>query len=225
MTDENQGVPNVPAETPEQPKVFTQEQVNAIAGQRAMQAKEAGRREAEEKHRREMEANRSQPAHSNDQPPHDVTDKVYQQIQERFNKEAQERQIAQIASNYQAKINEAKGDYEDFDEATKNYDPSASFKLSVLLSGMENGGHILYDLVKNPNKLIQLDTLAEKYPRMAQAELAKLGKSISDNRKAQDDAQNSNVPDPLNRLSPSHVVGTNGKQSIRNIRNQSHLRG
>lgn len=212
---------------------FTQEDVNKMIGREKMQARESGKREAEEKYRAELEqlnAMRQQQEQRNEQVPRDVdTNAIYQQIQERFNKEMQERQLrdqmTQVANNYHSNVARGKTNYEDFEDTTKDFDPTAFPQLTFLLSGMEDAGDIIYDLSKNPMKLSGIDRLAEKNPRQAQSELLKLSKSIRDNRQAQADAQTQNVSEPLDRLQSSRVAGSNGKMGIRDLRNQDWLRG
>lgn len=222
------------------PSLLTQEQVNKIVSHRVTQAKESTRREVEEKYQRDMEAlnaMRAQQEQRNAQVPREVdADAIYQQVQERFNrdqeimqKEMQERQlkehVSKVAQTYQDKFSLGKNSYEDFDEVTKDFDAAAFPQLTFLLAGMDNMSDVLYDLVKNPLKLAGIDRLAERNPRQAQSELLKLSKSITENRQAQNEAQGQNVAAPLDRLQPSRVAGSNGKMSIRDLRNQDWLKG
>lgn len=232
--DENQvAAPDMQEQPQIQPVLHTQEQMNKVVAREKMQAREAGRREAEAKYQKDLEqlnAMRSGQEQHNAQVPRDVdANAIYQQVQERFNKEMQEQQLkaqmTQVANNYLSKVAQAKPNYEDFEDVTKDFDPTAFPQLTFLLSGMENAGDILYDLSKNPMKLAGIDRLAEKNPRQAQSELLKLSKSIMDNRQAQSDAQNQNVAEPLDRLQSSRVSGNSGKMSIRDLRNQPWLRG
>lgn len=232
--DENQvAAPDMQEQPQIQPVLHTQEQMNKVVAREKMQAREAGRREAEAKYQRDLEqlnAMRSGQEQHNAQVSRDVdANAIYQQVQERFNKEMQEQQLkaqmTQVANNYFSKVAQAKPNYEDFEDVTKDFDPTAFPQLTLLLSGIENAGDILYDLSKNPMKLAGIDRLAEKNPRQAQSELLKLSKSIMDNRQAQSDAQNQNVAEPLDRLQSSRVSGNSGKMSIRDLRNQPWLRG
>ena len=217
----------------EQEKLFTRDQLAKIVNAESAKAASQAKREAEEKYQRDMEAlnaQRSQQEQRNAEVPRDVdANAIYQQVQERFNREMQEQQtkaqMTQVAQNYLQKVAQGKAAYEDFDEVTKDFDPTAFPQLTFLLSGIENAGDVLYDLAKNPLKLAGLDRLAEKNPRQAHNELLKLSKSITDNKQAQADAQSQNVAEPLDRLQPSRVSGSNGKMGIRDLRNQPWLRG
>lgn len=217
----------------EQEKLFTRDQLAKIVNAESAKAAAQAKRELEEKYQRDMEslnAQRQQQEQRNAEVPRDVdANAIYQQVQERFNKEMQEQQLRQqmtnVANTYLQKVEQGKAAYEDFDEITKDFDPTAFPQLTFLLAGIDNAGDVLYDLAKNPLKLAGLDRLAEKNPRQAQNELLKLSKSIIDNRQAQADAQSQNVAEPLDRLQPSRVSGSNGKMGIRDLRNQSWLRG
>jgi len=221
------------ASAPAEQKMLSQDEVNKIVAREKSRAAESARREAEERHQREMEAlnaQRMQQEQRNAEVPRDVdANAIYQQVQERFNKEMQERQMrdqmTNVANSYLQKVEEAKKSYDDYDEITKDFDPTAFPQLTYLLSGIPEAGHALYDLSKNPLKLAALDRLAEKNPRQAQSELLKLANSISANRQAQADAQTQNVSEPLDRLNSSRVSGSNGKMGIRDLRNQPWLRG
>jgi hypothetical protein len=233
--DENQlgGMPSAVQPEQQQSNLLTQEQVNKIVAREKASAAEKATRAAEEKYQRDIEglnALRAQQEQTNAQVPRETSaDAIYQQVQERFNKEMQERQLKaqmeQVANNYLSKVAQGKTAYQDFDEVTKDFDPTAFPQLTFLLSGIDNAGDVLYDLSKNPLKLAGIDRLAEKNPRQAQNELLKLSKSILDNRQAQAEAQGQNVAEPLDRLSPSKVSGSNGKMGIRDLRNQPWLKG
>ena len=226
MSETTDVVPGQQAAT----KLFTQDEVNRIAAQRAARATESVRKEYEPRQQQELEAMNAKREQHVAQTSREVdADALYQQVQERFNKEMQERalkeQMTQVANNYWNKVDLAKKNYEDFDDVTKDFDPQAFPQLAFLLSGIDNAGDVLYDLAKNPLKLAGIDRLAERNPKLAQAELLKLARSINENRQALAEAQTQNVSEPLDRLNPSRVSPSNGKMSIRDLRNQSWLRG
>jgi hypothetical protein len=215
---------------PEQEKMLSQSQVNKIIKQKTYEAAQI-KRDMEERHQRELEAIQSQKQHQrNENVPRDVdADAIYQQVQERFNQEMQQRQIKtemdRIANSYLSKMEQGKGSYDDFEDVTKDFDPTAFPQLTYLVAGMDNAADVIYDLSRNPLKLAGLDRLAEKNPRQAQAELLKLSRSITENRQAKADEDSNNVAEPLDRLQSSRVSGSNGKKGITDLRNQSWLRG
>lgn len=214
-------------------KTLTQDEVNRIVAREKARAAESARREMEQKHQQELEAlnaSRVSQESRNANVSREVdANAIYQQVQEKFNAEMQERQLKaqmqQVADNYLHKVEQGRKAYEDFDEVTKDFEPAAYPQLTFLLSGMENAGDILYELSRNSTKLAALDRLAEKSPRYAQSELLKLSKSISDNNLAKKEAEGINISQPLDRLNPSRVSGSNGKMEIRDLRAQPWLRG
>lgn len=214
--------------------MLTQDQVNKVVAREKARAADQARRETEDRYQRELEALRqgsAQQEQRNAQTSREVdTDAIYQQIRDKFNQELQQKQMedqmSQVANNYLNKIATGKTAYGDFDEVTKDFNPSDFPQITFLLSGIENAADVLYELSKNPQKLAYVDRLAEKSPRIANAELLKLSQSIKDNREAQTNAQQQySVPEPLDRLNPSRVAGNNGKMGIRDLRNQPWLRG
>ena len=232
-----EGEEAVAAEAVEQPveqqqNMLSQEPVNRIVAREKARAAEQARKQMQEQmaQRPAQQAQEASPAESQPQQGAQVDpDQLYKQVQERFNAEMQERQLKeqmnQVASNYLAKVEEGKKNYEDFDDVTKDFDPTAFPQVTFLLSGMDNAGDILYDLSKNPMKLAGIDRLAERSPKQAAAELAKLSKSIVDNRQAQLDAQSQGVSEPLDALKSSRIAGSNGKMGVRDLRNLDWLQG
>ena len=231
--EENQGTIQNPGEASEQQKMLTQEQVNAIVAREKSKAAESARRESEERYQRELEAinaTRNQQTQRNAEVPRDVdANAIYQQVQERFNREMKAQRdreyVSQVAQNYVSKVAQGKANYQDFEEVTKDFDPTQFPQLTFLLSGIDNAGDVLYELAKNPTKIAQVDLLAQRSPKMAQNELIKLATSINANKQAQAEAQNQNVPDTLDRLQPSRVAGSNGKMSFRELKQLPWLKG
>jgi len=216
-------------------KLFTRDELAQIVATQ----RNAAARETEERLRKQRETEAIQAAQQqrNSEVPRDVdTDAIYQKVQERFNQDLQKRAEEerhqaikdawhQAATSYVTKVNAGKSQYSDFDEVTKDFDPAAFPQLMYLISGMDNAADIVYDLSKNSLKMAGLDRLAERNPRQATAELAKLAQSINANKQAQMDAESQVTNAPLDRLKPSVVSGSNGKMSIQDLQNQPWLRG
>lgn len=214
-------------------KMLPQTEVDKLVIREKYKAAQEAKREAEAEYQRQLEAIQQQSAQQkqrNQEVPREVdADALYQQVQERFNKEMQERQLQQemstVANNYLSKMKLGKDAYHDFDDITKDFDPTAFPQLTYLVSGLENAGDIVYELAKNPSKLVTLDTLAQRAPKQAQAELLKLSASIKDNQTASREAGNNQVSAPLDQLQPSRISGSNGKKSIQDLRFEDYLRG
>lgn len=235
--DENQVVDSAMTEQAVEEKLVPQSQVNKIVVREKEAAAARARAQAEAEYQQRLEAISQQQNQRNETVSRDVdADAIYQQVQERFNSEQAklqeqmrqqqlEEQMSQVAQNYVSKMTAARSSYDDFDEITADYDPTAFPQLTYLLAGMENAGDVVYELAKNPTKLANLDTLALRSPKLAQAEMQKLARSIADNRQAQSDATSQGVNAPLDRLQPSRVSGSNGKMGISDLRSQPWLKG
>lgn len=233
--DENQSVENAlenPIVESEKERMIPQSQVNKIIKHKTYEAAQV-QRDLEERHQRELEeikAQLQQQTQRNENVPRELdANAIYQQVQEKFNEEMHQRQLKsemdRIANSYISKMEQGKAAYDDFEEVTKEFDPTAFPQLTYLVAGIDNAADVIYDLSRNPLKLAGLDRLAEKNPRQAQAELLKLSRSIAENRQAQSDENSTQVAAPLDRLQSSRVSGSNGKPSIRDLRNQPWLRG
>lgn len=228
--EDNQVLNEVPAQNVEAEKLLPQSEVNKIVQREKLGAAQKAKREAEEEYLQKLEAIKQQQGQRNETVSRDVdADRIYQQVQEKFNTEMQQRQVQQkmtdIANSYISKMEQGKSSYQDFDEITKDFDPTAFPQLVYLVAGIDNAADIIYDLARNPSKVVTLDTLAQKSPKLAQAELQRLSRSIADNKQASTDANNQSVAAPLDSLRPSRVSGSNGEMNIRDLRNQPWLRG
>lgn len=231
--DENQEVIENVGNPGEPEKTLTQSQVNEIVGREKAKAAQIAKREAEMAHQRELEAinaRAQQQTQRNAEVPRDVdANAMYQQLIERFNADMLQKQheaeMSRVANSYMTKMQSGSQLYDDFNDVTADFDPTAFPQLTYLLAGIDNAADVLYDLAKNPMKLSALDNLAVKNPRTAQAELLKLANSITENKKALNEANGQEVEPPLDHLRSSRVSGSNGKQTIRDMRNQPWLRG
>ena len=222
----------VPVEPPAE-KMLTQDQVNKIVQREKENASVKARREVEQEYQQKMEQAKQIPmqqAAQNENVSREVdADAIYQQVQERINAEMQQKQfeteMSGVANSYLSKVDAARGSYEDFDAITAKFDASKFPQLVYLVSGLENGGSVIYDLAKNPTKLAAISVLAKEAPEMALQELQSLAQSISLNKEAVASAGNFESEPPLDRLNPSRVSGSNGEQSVNDLRSMPWLRG
>lgn len=220
----------------QQENMLPQSQVNKIVMRESEKAALKARREVEEQYQQKLEAmNTQRQIQQNDNLANTGTrdidvNALYQQFQERLNadmaRQQNEAHINEVARNYLQKMEQGRQSYgSEFDSAMQTFDPAAFPQLIYLVSGMDGAADIMFDLAKNPMKLAAIDRLAEKNPRAAQAELAKLAGSIASNREAQQEASTQGTAQPLDHLTPTRNAGSNGKPSISDLRSQSWLRG
>ena len=213
-------------------KTLTQTEVNQIVARRAqeVEAKTRERVMMEMQQAQQQQApQQQQQAPEQYQPRQASADELYQQIQERFNEEMMQRQqqehMSSKANSYHSNLTEGSKAYDDFSDVTGSFDPTQFPELVYLLADMPGAADIVYEISKNPQKLVTLDALAKRAPKMALAELNKVQGAMSANREAQSQAGENMTQLPLDHLQPSRVSGSKGPMSIRDFRNLPQYRG
>lgn len=236
MTDESIVETVAATEVPvEQPKTLTVEQVNAIVRREKAQAIEKGRREAEAQYKAELEAYQSaKPTVGGVQSGIDE-EKLYRQFYDRLMVDAQkmreeeeqkafQSEISKVADTYMQKMSVGPTLYEDFAQVTSEFDPAAFPQVVYLAANLENTPDVMYELAKNPQKLATIDYLAQRDPKAARAQLAKLSQSIKDNQQAKEN--NPATKPPLARIQPSATAGAaSGDMSVADFKRMPWLRG
>lgn len=150
-------------------------------------------------------------------------EKRLEQQEEQRRQQQLQQEVDQVATQYYDKMAQGAELYDDFDEVTGGFDPSAFPSIVYLANSVDNTPAIIYELQKNPSKLTHLSTLVEKSPKMAQKEIAKLSQSIKSNQEAMQ--QNQDAQEPLGRMKPSKVGTDNGEfKSVRDYKNASWLK-
>ena len=140
-----------------------------------------------------------------------------------YERDQEKAQIEEIARTYSEKMAQGKDLYEDFDEVTSDFSPAAYPQITIMASQYDNLPDIMYELTKNPRKLVDLHVLAMTHPALAKKEMAKLSNSIKQNEQAL--VNNQKSPAPMSRLKPSRVAGQDsGKMKIKDLRKQDRFK-
>jgi hypothetical protein len=230
MDEMNQAASPVEQQAPVE-KTLTQSEVNQIVARRAqeVEAKTRERVMMEMQQAQQQQAQQQQQAPEQYQQRQASADELYQQVQERFNQEMQQRQqqehMSAKANSYHSRLTEGSKAYNDFSDVTKSFDPTQFPELVYLLADLDGAADIVYELNKNPQKLVTLDALAKRAPQMALSELHKVQSAMAANKEAQADAPNNMTNAPLDHLQPSRVSGSTGPMSVRDFRNMPQYRG
>lgn len=230
---EDNAIENVVPEAAPAEKMLSQSEVNRIVGREKAQVAERVRREMEAQYKRDLD----QPP-TKEPAPDNLEDKIFNRLMDKAKEfeelqakkeqdrlEAEQReQLEKVASQYYLKMGHGKDKYSDFEEVMTDFDAAAFPQVALLAAHLDNTPDIMYELARNPHKLVQLNTLAERSPKLAQRELEKLSKSIVDNQQA---VENVKVPGaPLSRIKSSTTVGAdNGKMTVRDLKKADWLRG
>lgn len=221
----------------EQPteNMLSQSQVDAIVKREKKKAAERARKQFEmeyqqmqEQQQPEQQGQQTQEAETPQVQQQDkqvTVDEIYQQLNERFQQQHLEEAVKQAANQYYQRMDEGKSKYDDFEDVTANFDPTAFPQLAYLVSEMDNAADVVYELANNPQKLVTIDSLAHKSPNLAKTQLQKIGASIKQNQDAQQVEEQAQVDEPLNRIQPTRGSTSGGSQSISDLRNMDWLRG
>lgn len=151
--------------------------------------------------------------------PDQIRKQVYDQIMSEFQTQnedrAQEelkREAEKLASDYHSRMKQGSELHEDFDEIMADFNPAAFPQLVYLATQTENTPSVMYELMKNPNKLATLALLSERDPQGASKMIAKVSASIKANEQAK--AAEKEVQSPLNRMQSSPTGRDSGEPSI-----------
>ena len=214
-------------------KQYSDIQVNDIVKREKTRAAERVRQEMEAQHREELDRVRAEASNnggSNRIDAEQLKKEVYGQFMDDLRKsrddaeqEAQERELKSIADQYLLKMGRGSQLFEDFNEVMGDFEPEKFSSAVMLVAGMENTPEIMYELANNPSKLQEIDSLAQKSPKMAMKLLERMSKSISQNLEAK--MSNVSAPPPLSRLKSSTVGADSGKMTLKDFKNAPYLRG
>jgi hypothetical protein len=216
------------AEAPrESVPTMTQDQVRKVVQREKAEAIEKGRREAQAQYEQEIAALKQQQGSMGGMQPQIDEEKLYGKFFDRLMDDVKKQQFEQnmqnVAANYLMSMDKGKELYEDFEKVTSSFEPEAFPKVVQLVSQMENGADVIYELSKNPSKLVTINDLANRSPRMAQAQLQSLVESIKMNQSAKENNVRTNPP--LSKHQPSATAGLdNGGMSIADFKRAKYLK-
>lgn len=212
-------------------KMIPQSKVNEIVQARVNETATRVRSEYEQKSQTQPAYQSTQPANVHNQEYQSATssnqineEKVrelikneYEQTRDLQMREYAQREGARIETEIMSRLDSVKSKYADYDTTVTGF-PFAAFPNSVLASvGFENTGDILVDLAKNPTKLEQLESLAQRDPslNLVKREMQRLSESIKLNEKAAS-AKTSNPP--LSQILPSSLGADDGSLSLKDLK-------
>ena len=217
-----------------QEKMLSASRVNEIVQSRVNAASDKARRDADARHQAEMEEFRQNYKGSGGMEAPDA-ESIVEQVRNRLMQEMQEQQetakrqdmqneMKQVSDTYYSRMSEGSERYEDFDEAMDGFQAEEYPNLVYLATKLDNTADVLYELQKNPDKLMRIDYWSTRDKKRAEKELSKLSQSIQHNQ----DAKSSNVRanEPLSRLKPSSSAGAdNGQMSTSDYKKMSWMKG
>ncbi len=213
---------------------LTQEHVNEIVKREKAAAADKVRREMEVLHRNEIEQLKSSAPTSMGGIPQEDLGAMEERLLKRMAEEQERKQneilraeneqlLRNAADMYHLKVAKGKDKFSDFEEVMRDFDPSAFPQVALEAADFDNTDEIMYELSKNPGKLMQLTGLFEKSPLLGRRELTKLSQSIVQNQEAKENNVSTNAP--LSRLKSSTVGEDSGQVTLKDLKNADWLRG
>lgn len=146
-------------------------------------------------------------------------DQVSQWINDELERRAQaqrqqqiEEQGKQVLNSIMSKAQNAQKDIPDYDQVTSKVDWSQIPQLLGYADSVDNGGHVLYHLAKNP---MHIGSLLNLPPQLALQEVKRLSDSMKINQAA-DQVQMPN--EPLGRMQTSTAGVGNNNPSFQDLR-------
>lgn len=227
--DANNSSSNVNSTSQTGGKLFTQAEIDDIAGR----AREAGRQKGYESAKRENNPYPNQTQNIPDSNNEDRLRKFAEDaIQKRitdFERQSQMTQVSKTASEIMEKVNSSKDEFPELGAAmtdTRWNESRGLADVALLAHQMgENTSAILNEIiVNNPHKLVTLANLASVNPTAARKQIESLSQSITQNR----DANNRPTAEkPLSQIKPSNTGTGNGSKSktVGDLRRLDFLRG
>lgn len=226
MSNEDLGVINsqpventaAPESAPE--KMLSQSEVNALVGAAKAKAAEIARRELEAEMRQRAPVIDEEAIIKRAQ---EAMKKQLEQERQSVIEEQERKNAEELANVYRNKMSSGKEIYPDFEEVVADFDPSKYLNLTILAAQMDGLPEIMYEINKNPSKLVNLDYLSKTDTNRARKEMEKLVKSVRANEQAAKTQVKTHSP--LKQLKPSIIAGSDtGKKTISDLRKMDFLR-
>ena len=218
-------------QAPQEPTpTMTQDQVRKVVQREKAEAYEKAKREAQ----KEIEQLKQSQGSVGGMAPQIDEEQLYGKFYERLMGDVQaqqeqqkrahfEQQMQEVAQNYLLKMEKGKGLYDDFEAVTSSFEPEAFPKVVQLVSQMDNAADVIYELSKNPSKLVTINELANRSHKMAQSQLNSLVDSIKMNQSAKENNVRTNPP--LAKTQPSTSAGSDtGAKSVADFKKMPWLR-
>jgi len=205
-------------------KMLPQSEVNRIIAREKREAKERAKREAMAELERQTKLNQLQEQRAETSMANLTEADVQRLIEEQAQKQADLALATKTAHEFMSKLEVAKPKYEDFEEVVQDLDLPSIPEIAELSNTVDNTGDVIYELGKNPSKLVDILTLHGRNPKLAERAMKMLSDSISRN----DAAQNLEpAEEPLKQFKRSTMTNNNdiNSMSISDLRNQPWARG
>lgn len=239
---EGKQMEDVKTEAVAEENMLPQSKVNDLVGNARREGAEKAQRELEAKHQAELEKLRNERVASN---PHSeknmggmqVIDsgRIKQDIlaemkaereaeEARYDEQMRRQKAEEFVSSYQAKLDDGRARYEDFDAVVSEVDPKEFVDVIMLANEQEGTADIMYELARNPDKLVRVAAAYRMSPSQAKRMMKEIAGSMKINRDAEVNHKATNSPLP--RSKPSTAGTSTGElKTISDFKNAKWLKG
>lgn len=195
-------------------KVYTDDDVNRIVGEKKQKAYEQGKQEALAELQKQQNINSTATqAQSNVNQQAGLTPEQEQRLVEQA---YQRIQNDQLVHQFALKLQTGQQKYSDFEKVVTPLQLQTISPVARLANMFDNTADIIYDLGKNPAKVSNLMVLATINPNLAAQEMQRLSESIKENQQAL--ANQQQVREPLSQPKSSNVGVDGGPRTIAEMR-------
>ena len=148
----------------------------------------------------------------------------FESKQKQYDEQTKREKAEEFVAEYEGKLAVGKDRYEDFDDVVSTVDPNEFVDVIMLANESEGTADIMYELAKNPQKLIQVATAARMSKSQAKRIMNEIAQSMKLNRNAVDGKPTTNQPLPRSKASTAGTSSGDLK-TIADFRGASFLRG
>ena len=144
--------------------------------------------------------------------------------QARYDEQIRRQKAEEFVKTYEAKLDDGRGRYEDFDAIVAEINPKEFVDVIMLANEQEGTADIMYELARNPAKLTQVAAAARISESQAKRMMRDIAGSMKVNRDAESKHQSTNAPLP--RSKPSTAGTSTGElKTVSDFKKASWLRG
>jgi hypothetical protein len=151
-----------------------------------------------------------------------VQDK-HQELLQSHMQQQREADAMRVANEFVGKMQAGHEKYPDFAQTVGKLELAKLSDIVRLANGAENTADVMYELAKNPHKIVTLQALIDHpgLQHLAHSEMQRLSDSIKTNEQA---SKAPSANEPLSRIQPSSVGTDNGERTVKDYRKQPWLR-
>lgn len=211
-----------------EPVALTQSDVNNIVGSARLKGEKRGYEKGYNEALASLQSQNNQSQSLTEQKAREIAEQTIadkiKAFEENSRREAATQYGHKVLTELGAKINQDKQSIPDFDNVVNLASFQNAPEILHLANMVDNSGHVLYDLKKNPEKLVTIASAVRNgFPDDAMTLVRQLSDSIKANQNAINQPKS---PEPLSQIKPSNIGLDNGSgKTAAELRKNPRYRG